>query len=92
MFENKSELLQKEYKDLFGKEFHEKISEIVKDHKQSKQLLASAIFKDLAGGNQLFQKSPPPNKQHRGGKVLTKTKVSETIGTPTGITSTIVNM
>ena len=36
MLENKSELLQKENKDLFGKEFHEKISEIVKDHKQSK--------------------------------------------------------
>ena len=36
MLENKSELLQKENKDLFGKEFHEKISEIVKDQKQSK--------------------------------------------------------
>ena len=35
MFKNKSELLQKENKDLFGKEFCEQISEIVKAHKQS---------------------------------------------------------
>ena len=33
MLKNKSELLQKENKDLFGKEFREQISEAVKPHK-----------------------------------------------------------
>ena len=60
MLKNKSELLQK--KNLFDKKFREQISETVKAHKQSKQLLASAIFKDARNGNQ-----PRPRKQHRGG-------------------------
>ena len=65
---NKSELLQKENKDLFGTEFREQISETVKAHKQSKELLASAVFKDAASGNQPFRKAPPPSKQYRGGQ------------------------
>ena len=66
MLKNKSELLQRENKDLFGKEFREQISETVKAHKQSKELLASAVFKDPASGNLPFRKSPLPSKQHRG--------------------------
>ena len=54
MLKNKSELLQK--KNLFDKKFREQISETVKAHKQSKQLLASAIFKDARNGNQPFRK------------------------------------
>ena len=57
MLKNKSDLLQKENKDLFGKEFREQISETVKVHKQSKELQASAVFKDAANGSQ-----PPPSK------------------------------
>ena len=68
MFKNKSELLQKENKDLFGKVFCEQISEIVKAHKQSKELLTSAVFKDAASRNQLFRKGSSPSKQHRGGQ------------------------
>ena len=45
MLKNKSELLQKENKDLFGKEFCEQISETVKAHKQWKEWLAIAVFK-----------------------------------------------
>ena len=56
MLKNKSELLQK--KNLFDKKFREQISETVKAHKQSKQLLASAIFKDATNGNQPFRKGP----------------------------------
>ena len=37
MLKNKSELLQKENKDLFGKEFREQISETVKAHIQSER-------------------------------------------------------
>ena len=62
MLKNKSDLLQKENKDLFGKEFREQISETVKAHKQSKELLASAIFKDAAFESQSFRNIPPPNK------------------------------
>ena len=92
LLKNKSELLQKENKDLFGKEFREQISETVKAYKQSKELLASAVFKDAASGNQPFLKDPPPSKQHRGGKVLTNTTASKRAGTSTGVTSSMVNM
>ena len=92
MLKNKSELLQKENKDLFGKEFREQISETVKAYKQSKELLASGVFKDTASGNQPFRKGPPPSKQNRGGKVLTKTTASKRPGTSTGVISTMVNM
>ena len=62
MLKNKSDLPPKKNKDLFGKEFREQISETVKAHKQSKELLASAIFKDAAFENQSFRNIPPPNK------------------------------
>ena len=39
MLKNKSKLLQKENKDIFGEEFREQISETVKPHKQWKELL-----------------------------------------------------
>ena len=74
MLKNKSELLQKENKDLFGKEFREQISETVKAHKQSKELLASAVFKNSASENQSFSKSTPPSKQHRAGRSSYKHK------------------
>ena len=74
MLKNKSELLQKENKDLFGKEFREQISETVKAHKQSKELLASAVFKDTATGNQPFREGPPPSKQHRRGAKFLQTQ------------------
>ena len=57
MLKNKSELLQKENKYLFGEEFREQISEAVKAHKQLKELLTSAVFKDAASGKQPFRKS-----------------------------------
>ena len=92
MLKNKSELLQKENKDLFGKEFREQISETVNGHKQSKELLASAVFKDTATGNQFFRKGPLLRKRHSQGGVLTKTTAGERAGTSIGITSTIVHM
>ena len=66
MLKNKCELLQKENKDLFGKEFIAHISETVKVHKQSKKLLASVTFKDIASGYQPFRKTLLPIKQHCG--------------------------
>ena len=71
MLKNKSELLQKENKDLFGKEFREQISETVKAHKQSKELLASIVFKDAASGNQPFRKGTRQANNIVGSKVLT---------------------
>ena len=71
---NKSELLQKENEDPFGKEFREQISETVKAHKQSKELLASAVFKNAASENQSLWKSTPPSKQHRVGRSSYKHK------------------
>ena len=68
MLKNKSELLQKENKDLFGKEFREQILETVKGHKQSKELLASAVFKNAASGNQPYRKGSPPGKHHLEGQ------------------------
>ena len=58
MLKNKFELLQNEIKDIFGKMFCEQISETVKAHKQSKELLASAVFKDTASVKQLIGKAP----------------------------------
>ena len=66
MLKNKCELLQKKNKDLFGKEFIAHISETVKVHKQSKKLLASVAFKDIASGYQPFRKTLLPIKQHCG--------------------------
>ena len=71
MLKNTSELLQKDNKDLFGKEFHEQISETVKAHKQSKELLASIVFKDAASGNQPFRKGTRQANNIAGSKVLT---------------------
>ena len=68
---NKFELLQKENKDLFDKEFREQISETVKAHKQSKELLASIVFKDAASGNQPFRKGTRQANNIVGSKVLT---------------------
>ena len=68
ILKNKSELLQKENEDPFGKEFREQISQTVKAHKQSKELAASAVFKDGASGKQPFRKGPPPSKQRRKGQ------------------------
>ena len=92
ILKNKSELLQKENKDLFGKEFREQISEIVKAHKQSKELSASAVYKDAASGNQPCRKDPHQANNIVGGKVLTKTIASKRAETSTGITSTMVIM
>ena len=58
MLKNKFELLQNEIKDIFGKMFCEQISETVKAHKQSKELLASAVFKDTASGKQPIGNTP----------------------------------
>ena len=44
------------------------MSETVKAHKQSKELLASAVSKDAASGNQPFRKGPTPRKQHFWGQ------------------------
>ena len=78
MLKNKSKLLQKENKDLFGKEFHEQIWETLKAHKQSKELLASAVFEAAAFGNQLFQKGPRQANNIVGGKFLqTKQQAKE---------------
>ena len=71
MLKNKSELLQREKKDLFGKEFREQISETVKAHRQSKELLASIVFKDAASGNQPFRKGTRQANNIAGSKVLT---------------------
>ena len=46
MLKKKSELLQNKDRDLFGKEYHDQIFETVKAYKQSKELLASIVFKD----------------------------------------------
>ena len=92
MLKNKSDLPQKENKDLFGKEFREQISETVKAHKQSKELLASAIFKDAAFENQFFGTSHHQTNNIVGGKVLIKTTKNKTAETSTGITSKMVNM
>lgn len=47
MLKIKSELLQKDSKDLSGKDLRKQKSEAVKAHKQSKELLASTIFKEV---------------------------------------------
>ena len=49
-------------------------------------MLASAVFKDAASGNQPNWKDPPR------GKVLTKTTTSKKTGAPTGVTGTMLNM
>ena len=56
MLKNKSELLQKENKNLFGKEFHEQISENVKVHKQSK--IKQIQLNKIVGGNVLTNTTP----------------------------------
>ena len=83
MLKNKSELLRKENKGLLAKRFMSRCHETVKAHKQSKELLASAGFKNGASGKQHFWEDPSPSKQHcgegervEGGKVLTKTTES----------------
>ena len=85
MLKNKSEILQKENKGLFGKEFREQISETVKVHKQSNKFLAITVFKDAASGNQPFQKDPRQANNIVGGKVLPQTTACKRAGTPTRI-------
>ena len=85
MLKNKSEILHKENKGLFGKEFREQIPETVKVHKQSNKFLASAAFKDAASGNQPFRKDPRQANNIAGGKVLPQTTACKRAGTPTGI-------
>ena len=60
--QTKSELFQKEDKDLFGKEFRDQISESIKVHKHSKQLHASDVFKNPPSGNRQFHKGPQQNQ------------------------------
>ena len=60
--QTKSELFQKEHKDLFGKEFRDQISESIKVHKHSKELLASDVFKNPPSGNRQFRKGPQQNQ------------------------------
>ena len=62
MLKTKSELIQKEDKDLFGKEFLDLISETIKVHKHSKELLASTVFKDPPSVNRTFWKGPQQNQ------------------------------
>ena len=51
---------------------------ILKAHKQQKELLASAVFKAAAFGNQLFQKGPRQANNIVGGKFLqTKQQAKE---------------
>ena len=61
--ENKSELLQKENKDLLANSFVSRYQEQSMLTKKTKEFLASAVFKDAASGNHLFRKDPPPSKQ-----------------------------
>ena len=56
MLKAKSEFLQKEDKDLFGKEFRELIFETSKAHKQSKELYANTVFKDPSSVSRPFWK------------------------------------
>ena len=56
----KSDLFQKNNKNLFGKKFCEQISETVKMHKQTKQLIATTIFKEA---HEVMLRSPAKPKQ-----------------------------
>lgn len=64
MLKAKWNLLQKDNKDLYGKDFREQIAQRVTAHRQSKELLSSTIFKDAYGVTLPFRRSPPQN-QHK---------------------------
>ena len=79
-------------KIFFGKEFLKQMSEIVKAHKQSKELLVSIAFKDVASGNQPFRKGSLPSKQHRGEQNSCKNSSKQKNWNFNGKKSTMVNM
>lgn len=64
MLKAKWNLLQKDNKDLYGKDFPEQIAQRVTAHRQSKELLSSTIFKDAYGVTLPFRRGPPQN-QHK---------------------------
>ena len=92
MLKNKFELLQKKDEDLFGKEFPKKMSEIVKARKQSKELLVSIVFEDVASKNQPFLKGSLPRNQHRGEQSSCKNNSKQKNWNFNGKKSTLVNM
>ena len=62
IMKTKSDLFQKDNKDLFGKDFGEQISETLKTYKNSKELLASTVFKEAHGVTRLFRRGLSQNQ------------------------------
>ena len=81
LIKDKSALLENSGKELFGKEFLDQITDIVKALKQSKELL----FNSLPASP--FRKAPPQSKLHRGGQNISFKRRSDDSSSRKGFNS-----
>ena len=93
MLKNKYELLQKENKDLFGKEIREQISETIERLTNIRKSCCQVLFlKTVQVETSPFGKAHPrqANNIVRRAKILQKQQQAKKTVTPTGIISTVV--